>query len=216
MFLEMGNDEQNACLELLPQIALAETKSETQHLLDKFKGRTSRPLVEIAHALGVLNFFIDGMADRETAGDTTSAWSKDLAEKGILRNQAEEQRFVSMMDRIREEVFPEFDKKRRRRGYATGVLPSLTDLGITVELRAVQKEKYRWGTPEEDYKPKIVDLVGVASIHIGVDAGPQNHFYFQMSEHEIDAVIASFVAARRDLAALRDSVSFKGNDLEKC
>jgi len=96
-----------------------------------------------------------------------------------------------------------------RRRSATGVLPSLDELGVTVELRAVQQKKYEWGTPLADYKPCIGDLVGVASIHIGVDSGDRREFHFQVDERELQFLIDGLTAAKADLQALRNSVSFR-------
>jgi hypothetical protein len=44
----------------------------------------------------------------------------------------------------------------------------------------------------------------MASVHVGVDEGLPESFYFQMDEKDVDNFIASLVAANREMTALRE------------
>jgi len=88
-----------------------------------------------------------------------------------------------------------------------GVLPGLKTCGTTVEMRAVQKDLYRWGTSVQEYESEILDTAGVISVHIGLDEGTPRDFYFQMSENDLEDLISQLKAARKDLHALTQFIS---------
>jgi len=201
--------QRDACISSLPEFLVAMTQPETRSLLEKLQAATGRTPVVLERIVRVLEFFAKQMRDDETRGDTGRQWGEDLAEHGVLR-VAEVDPFADAIESLAQAVGPvEAELKRLR--YATGVLPSLQSLGVTVELRAVQDSRYRWGAPLSQYKPKIVDLTPVASIHIGTDVKERKDFYFQANARELQFMIDALMAAKLDLEALRDAVSLSSN-----
>jgi hypothetical protein len=84
------------------------------------------------------------------------------------------------------------------------VLPFFKSLGCTVEVRPIRKDVFRWGQSVETYAPEILGTVMVASIHIGVDEGAMEDFYFQASERDIDNIIDSLRVAKKEMTAMRE------------
>ena len=83
-------------------------------------------------------------------------------------------------------------------------MPTFTRLGVTVEVRPVRGERYHWGTPVEDYEPEMLGSIEIASINIGVDEGTPKDLYFQADENDLDDIISSLRAAKKEMAALRE------------
>lgn len=67
----------------------------------------------------------------------------------------------------------------------------------------MQRDRYNWGREIESYAPKVVDTVGVVSVHIGLDGGPSEDVFFQLSLEALDLLERQFAAARKDLLALQ-------------
>ena len=76
-------------------------------------------------------------------------------------------------------------------------------------MRAVREDIYRWGTPLDAYTPAVMDVTPIASIHIGVDEGTPENFYFQVDEDDIDYLVSVLLAAKKDIAALRAYLRLK-------
>ena len=112
--------------------------------------------------------------------------------------------FIGMVNRLRNDVLPAVERIVRRRRYSEGILPGLKSCGTTVEIRAVQKDRYRWETHVKEYLPEILDVAGVVSVHIGLDKGMPRDFYFQGTEADLDLLISQFQAAKKDLRALQE------------
>ena len=148
------------------------------------------------------------MLRESTRDDTTQAWADDLIQLDLL-SRPESVSFVEFVERIRRDVLPSAGPELRQREYATGVLPSLRSCGVTTELRGIIEDKFHWGNPVDEYRPNILGLVPVASIHIGVDSGPQEDFFFQASKSDLQLLIGSLVAARIELESLENRVQLR-------
>ncbi|MBN2559965.1 MAG: hypothetical protein JXQ75_03435 [Phycisphaerae bacterium] len=204
--LDLVPGQMVACIDALADLRLARIEPEKDRLLDSLERETRLPQTELAQVIAVTRFFLDRMLRDEYKHDTSEQWADDLV---TLRQIEESTRplFVSMVDRIRSDVLPKVESAIRRRAYGEGVLPGLKTCGTTVEMRAVQKGRYRWGTAIKEYEPRILDVAGVVSVHIGLNEGTPRDFYFQMSEDDLQLLIRELEAARKDLWALSEFVS---------
>jgi len=209
VFLGLSDEQRVACVQALAELVLAQTKALTDAVLERLAKQTSCSALALGQVLHLFQFFLRQMRDDDTRSDTPKLWSEDLVSLG-LATPPEAAIIEQWLTRVRDEVLPEVEPVLRQRLYAAGVFPSLTQFGATVELRAVQEKKYRWGLPVSEYVPRVLDIVGVVSVHVGVDQG--NDFWFQVGEHELDLIIDSLVAAKADLRALRESVKFARPD----
>ncbi len=206
-FLGMSGPQRDACVAALGELAISYTRDASRQLMEKVQRETGCSGVTVEGVLHMLRYFLSRMVDLKTRDDEPQAWGEDLVSYSYLKPD-ETPIFIDHMDRIRREIVPNVTAHLRQREYSAGVLPSLREIGITVELRAVREDIYHWTTPVDQYQPRIIDVVPVASIHIGVDTGYPEDFFFQVDENELQLLIDDFAAAKKDIMELRASVSF--------
>ena len=204
--LNLSSEQMEACINALADFRLVRLESELDRLIDSLEEKTRLPQTEVEKVLAVMRFFLNRMLRDEYKNDTPEQWAEDL----LTLDQIEKHTspfFLSMVIRIRDEVVPKVELVVRRRAYGEGVLPGLKTCGTTVEMRAVQKDRYRWGNSVGEYAPEVVDVTGVVSVHIGLDEGRPRDFYFQMTEDDLADLISQLQAAGQDLLALNEFIS---------
>lgn len=198
----LKEQDREACLEALPSIRLGTTRSERKRQSDSLAAALGITHHKVEHTLVVMLFFVDALLSRDVPDSDPPLWVDDLEELGCV-DRAARPVLETVLARIRSVVVPQIQAEVRRRRAAGGVLPCLTGCGVTIEIRAVREDFYRWGTPIEDYEPHILDTVPVASIHIGMDEGMPSDFYFQADEDDLDQLINMLHAAKKDMRALQ-------------
>ncbi len=154
------------------------------------------------HVLNVANFFADALLNDALPANDHHFWADDAQELASLDNQdrAAFNAFVNRLTAMREGL-----KGLRQQQLARGgVLPVFQSMGCTVEIRPVKAAPFRWDQQVEDYEPKILGTVTVASVYIGVDQGPTKDFHFQADVRDIDNIIASLIAAKKEMVAFGD------------
>ncbi len=206
LLLDLDESTRDDCAARLGEVRQATTTLEKDRLIDSLTAGDSSRHVLVENSLSVLSFLVDAFLSDKIPRDDHRNWSADLARIGWLDTQSQPA-FDSLLDKLANTYLPELQAQDRRRRAEGGVLPVFKSLGITVEARAVRKDRYKWGMPlegEEGYRPEILGTAMIASVHIGVDAGPSKDFYCQMNESDIDNLIASLVAAKKEMAALRE------------
>jgi hypothetical protein len=205
LLLGLDEDKRNQCLASLREVRQAETALEKDRLIDSIASRDPSQRALVKHSLSVLSFLADALVSDDIPEGDHRSWADDLTKLGWLDERSRPV-FESLLHELTSTYLGELriqDQQRRAQG---GVLPVFQSLGITVEARAVRKGRYRWGTPiggEDGYRPEIIGTAMIASVHIGVDEGSPEDFCFQMNELSIDNFIASLVAAKKEMAALR-------------
>ena len=206
MAMTLTDAQAATCISAFAKVRLARTQMETRQHLQALEKETHLPLKQIDQALSVVQFFFRNMMRDDYKADTTEEWAEDLGQLDLL-NDDEKPRFITLIEGLRSQVLPAIENDIRRRTYGEGVLPTLKSCGTTVEMRAVQKDRYHWGESLETYVPQIMDITGVVSIHIGLDEGTPEDFYFQASVDDLDLLIQQFTAAKKDLHALDRFIS---------
>lgn len=202
--LALSDEDRNACLDVLPKIRLAQTDTETRRVVDGLARKRSVERSKLEHAIGVMSFLLDALLSDDVPDSDPPLWADDLEhELGWLDEKNTRPIFEQMLERLQTGAAAKLEPEIRRRRAAGGVLPTLKSFGITVEVRAVRKGIFRWGSPIEAYQPQVIDTTMVASINIGVTEGTPDEFYFQADESDIDYLISSLKAAKKDMKALR-------------
>lgn len=200
--LELSPGEREACLEALPRLRAAETKSQRTQLTEQLSDNLKLPYSNVEHAVSVLDFLLSAFLKRDIPDSDSLAWAEDLTELGFL-NDTTRSAFESVVDSIKSELVARVQPAERRRRAAAGVGPTFAGCGVTVEVRSVRKDFYRRGTPVDEFDPQVLDTVTVASISMSVDEGPFKEIYFQASEDDLDYLISMFTAAKKEMGALR-------------
>lgn len=213
--LALSDVDRSACLDVLPKIRLAQTATETKRVVDRLAGNRSVERSRLEHSIGAMSFLLDALLSDDLPDSDPPLWADDLEhELGWLDGNTRPI-FEHMLERLQTDTAAKLKPEILRRRAAGGVLPTLKSFGVTVEVRAVRKDVFRWGTPIEAYQPRILDTTMVASIHIGVDEGTPDDFYFQTDENDIDYLIGSLKAAKKDMKALRAYLNLDGTGKEQ-
>lgn len=200
--IHLSEEDRLACFNLLPKIRLTRTKKQTKELVDNLAKMCSASQHKIEHALSVANFLMDALLNENVHAKDSELWIDDVLELGWIES-TERSVFAQSIEYLYQKLLPDLeyqDKESQARG---GVLPVFKSIGMTVEVRSVSQDRYRWGTKVKDYKPAVLGTTMIASVHIGLDEGLVKQVYFQVDEIDLDNIIASFQATKKDMQALR-------------
>jgi len=198
--------------ELLGMVAELEAEAITgRQWVEKLEALASKhriPVVDVTSAMQVLRFLTGQLTNENYKDDSTEDLADDFTwaarEYGVPLESEHKDLFRDTLKELRLRVIPKYEKIKRRRSAANGVLPSISSFGTTVEVRAVVENRFHIGMKAAQYEPKIVDFVPVASVSLGVDSGPIERFCFQLSEEELDALIEELRSAQVCLQKLKE------------
>ena len=200
--LSLDKEMLSKCIEALPKLLRPRTEFQTRQMIDGIvdSREVDRQLIE--HSLAVLKFFIDALLSDDVPKDDHQGWAGDLVDLGVIAG-TNRSVFQAVIDALANKRM-ELRTQDRQESATSGVIPRFKRAGITVEARAIINERYHWGTPIDEYRPDVIGITYVASAHIGVDEGFPEDFYFQLDETDIEDLIASLTAARKEILALRE------------
>lgn len=167
----------------------------------------------IRHVFDFTSYFLRQLDDEQTEKDAPEDWADDLESAGILDADSKP-RFVDFSKRLKEELAPELHRLARERVTEQGVLPFLSSVGTTVELRAVLEEHFRWGRLIAEYTPVIEGVVPVISVQLGLDSGPYKSITFQASVPVIQRLMDSMTAAVMTAESLEAAVSVQAQNAQ--
>ncbi len=121
--------------------------------------------------------------------------------------------FKEVIEYLRsDEILQKYTKINDKKLATSGVLPSITSFGTTVELRAVVGNPFRIGmVADENYDPDIKDIAPVVSILLRADSGVVDEFSFQVSEAELEALIQELHSAQISIRKLQELVTFQNS-----
>lgn len=200
--LDLDEADRNACLDFFPRVHLARTDRETQKVVDDLAAARQVERHKLEHGLSIMGFFVKALLSEALPDNDPGLWADDLQELGWV-DDSSRAAFEAMLESVRSRLLPQMRPLVDEKRAAAAVLPSFESLGITVEVRAIRKDVYRWGTRIEEYRPEVLGTTSIACVHIGMDVGMPKDIYFQADEKDLDNIIASFVATKKDMAALR-------------
>ncbi|MCY3022161.1 MAG: hypothetical protein NTW87_24380 [Planctomycetota bacterium] len=194
-------DARKLCLDALPSVRAALTERERDKIVEELVKASNAAPQAVRHSLAIQNYLADILLNDKVPADDYKKWADDLLELQWLKQEHRavfESTISALVSTHLPKLRSEYDKRRTR----SGVMPTFSSFGITVEVRPIRKDRYRWGTNVDDYRPEILGTTMIASIHIGVDEGSPEDFYFQADEQDIDNMISSLIAAKKDMSAL--------------
>lgn len=205
--LDLSAEQRDACIEALPSLRLAQMSNERDKITGQLADKTGLTHVVLGHALNVMQFFLNKLIqvlDEDLLqGDDSEKWAQDLIVRKCM-SESERSTFIEMVNSLSEKVVPKVRGEVRRREFVNGVLPCFRSFGTTVEMRAVLKETYDWLQPYEDYSPEVLDVTPVVSMHIGLNRGTPSDVFFQVEERDLDLLINSLEATKKELFVLRE------------
>ncbi len=140
--------------------------------------------------------------------DTPEAITDDLQELQLVQ-QEERVKFLELLRLLKDEITPKQQEQEIKRASESGVLPMLRGVGTTVELKGVRTENFHWGDSIDTYTPNFSGVVPIVSAAIVLDSGTPDRFTFQMTSRNLEDVLDSLQAARRDLVKLEEAIQLR-------
>ncbi len=190
------------CLRTLPHLRAPQTPTQEREVIDKLASSTSIERAKLVNALSVLDFFVDALLAYRIPEDDWTHWADDLMALSALGANTKPV-FESLLSEIRTDL-PALRQQDLERTAKGGVFPTFKSFGYTVEIRPIRRDFFRWGRPAEEYDPEILGSVMLVSFAIGVNEGLVEDFYFQATEEDIDNMIATLMAAKKEMACFRN------------
>jgi hypothetical protein len=191
----------DACVAAWRDFMSPRTQFQTRQLISNVASAHRGDIPSVQRALGVLHFLLRALLSDDVPEQDHQKWAADFDSlPGVTPEQGAA--FRTTLDQLLA-LLPEVQQLDREERTADGVTPRFRSLGITVEARAVRLSRYRWGMPVGEYEPNIIGAKYVASVHVGIDEGFPEDFYFHVDENDIDRILDSFLAAKKEIAALR-------------
>lgn len=199
--LDLSEEHRQRCLSAIAEVRAARMKVQANLIVENLAKETGLPSTTLEHSLSIMGFWIDALINESIPEGDQCLWKDDLLEAGWL-DPAKLSVFVALLEQL-ESLSPELHFQSVRQRTSGGVLPRFQALGCTVEVRPIRKTRFRCGESVDSFAPEFLGTVLVASMHVGVDVGPVEDFYFQADEADIDTMIDSLRATKKEMAALR-------------
>lgn len=186
--LSLDEGTVDGCVDILVKLAAAESAASTREIAAKFFA--SRPQPGLMQAIRCLEFLSRIVRDEqpgEVALDILTL-VKDIGDS--------ETKLVRILDRLKQSLVRELPKRLA----FTGVGPTFESIQSTVDLRAVQAERFQFGQDLKDYRPKVDDVVGIISVRISRDM--DRDVFFQATRQQVVEIVMHLQSAIEDLDAL--------------
>ncbi len=204
--VSISSEQRRLCLEGYPDVRLAQTSDEEGKATKRITDKSELTQIDTNAVLSIFNYFLRMMEaitdDEDFAEDSPEKWALDLITLGLL-TEGEKPSFVETLIQLQSEVIPKVLPIIQQYRSTVGVFPVFKQLETTVELRAVQKQEYSSGQNPDDYIPQILDLVPIASIHLGMHKGHPSDVYFQVDEDDVGRLRDAFHALKKEMDALK-------------
>jgi len=207
--METNETQRNLILQAFPELYREESVSKREPLINDLVQKTGLNRLDIGSAHAIIEFMVKQL-DNETvnvAADSPESWVEDLLSLGILEPDLAPA-FTDFMRSIKQRAEKDLLSIRKERVYGAGILPSLTGVGTTVELRGIFDKEYHLGTPITEYTPQMRSVVPVISISISVNRGHPTDFMFQATQNDVDALISALEAAKKEVTTLCKSCGY--------
>ena len=200
--LSLDEKARAECVAALPKVMAPTTDFQARQVLAAvaLSSQVDHQMVE--HALAVLKFLVKALLSEDVPEDDHEDWAEDLGSLAGIED-AGRSSIQAIVNELIQKHSDWLSRDRTERAIG-GLLPRFSSMGVTVEARAIKEGRYHWGTPVEEYTPQIIGLAYIASVHIGVDEGTPEDFYFQLDERSIDNMVATLLSAKKEIAALQE------------
>lgn len=195
-FVALSLESQKAVSAALPRSLGAGGAAAQQRVVDSVAAALAVSSYEADLLLRPLRFLVavlvgDPNANRPRYEDL----ERELQQRGLA-----EQNTRTLIDLIRT-VYDEAASALRHATSARGVLPTLVFASTTAEVRAVLIKESVVTRPEQ-YEPRVLGVVPIASVHLRLDGGPLNDLFFQVDSDRLAELIDTLLLTKKDLQSL--------------
>jgi hypothetical protein len=204
--MEASAQQREAVLESLPFLLKATTDKEMEVITNDLVDKTGLNRISIKRISAFLAFFVTQLNDDKIniKADTVDLWSSDLLSLGILKNEQSSD-FCAFMQSTKKMIIDTILPQMKVDLYESGVLPRWKGIGTSVELRGVFDAEFHFGDVLSNFSPKLTSISPIISVVITLSGGDPERFSFQIKLSQLDLLIDSLEAARKQATILRKS-----------
>jgi len=200
---EFPEEGRKAILPYLTEIFKTETKAEREIALDKaikeIGGNTEKNL-------RIIELLLQIYSSWNPIQDTPSNFVKDLEDLHFIPIEKRDDVLAFLLEFF---SIVEADNSRRLKKIHAGmILPSFIGFHSIVEFRPIIKKPFGTSLNNriENYNPECIDFIPVFIVQIERDDVQPRTFEFQCEESDIDKMINTLQAVKKDLETSKNSL----------
>jgi hypothetical protein len=204
--METSPIQRDAILESLPLLVTAKTDKAIESITNDLIDKTGLNRINIKRITAFLAFFVSQLEDDKTnvKTDTADSWFLDLVSLQILKKE-QSTNFISFMESTKKTIIDIILPQLKVDVYESGVIPHWTGIGTSVELRGVFDTEFRLGDVLSNFSPKLTSLSPIMSVVLTVNRGDPDRFFFQITLQQMNLLINSLEAVRKQAIILQES-----------
>lgn len=199
---DFPDNQRGAFLPYIADIYKTETPADRQIAVDKALKEIGGNAEE---NLKIINLLLNIYSAWNPMQDTPSNFVKDLEDLHLLPVEKRDETLAFLLEFF--SIIEADNTRRLKKIFAGSVLPSFIGIETIVDFRSIIKQPYDSiiGRNIEYYNPECVDFIPVILIKLERDASPKT-FEFQCEEDEVDALIESLQAVKKDLEVSKNTL----------
>lgn len=224
-FDALKNEEFMRDLELLMELPQGKIKIVAEKLLDYISNKDTdfktvkNDLAKICEtdeehfksASGILYHIVKSFMENTEDEENPENIRDDLLEIcmksnriNIVKEKKQEDELLDVIRFLKTDVAPKHKIEQRRKETITGLLPFLSSIGSTVEIRAVDEKGFKLSvdTDPEKYVPAFADFVTIGTILIRMNKGNPDYITFQTDMKALKLLITGLNATLKEMERL--------------
>jgi multidrug efflux pump subunit AcrA (membrane-fusion protein) len=185
----------------LPALQLASTPYRRREILARLSGKIGLSPAETGDVARPLLHLMRQLNDPDRPADDWSHWAGDLQQVSAI-GESQRQTFESLIRSLKssaEEVQP----VAKRRSFVQRLAPTLGGVDAVAGVVGVTRGEYALGMRVEDYAPVVDDVVPMVALKLKLDDAPLEQLTIHLEETDLDLLVDSLAAAKKDVQALR-------------
>lgn len=200
---DVPDNQRKAIFPYIAEIYKTETPADREIALDK-------AIKEVAgnaeDNLRIINLLLFIYSSWNPLQDTPSNFVKDLDDLHLLPIEKREDAMAFLLEFF--SIIEADNTRRLKKMFAGSVLPSFIGVDTIVDFRSIIKQPYGSTLDDriENYNPECLDFIPIVLIQIERDTLSPKTFEFQCEEDDLDMLINSLQAAKKDLEASKNAL----------
>ncbi len=200
---EVPDHQRKAILPHIAEIYKAETSADREIVLDRVMKEVGG---NVEDNLRIINLLLFIYSSWNPVQDTPSNFVKDLDDLHLLPVKERDEAMAFLLEFF--SIIEADNTRRLKKMFAGSVLPSFIGVETSVDFRSVIKQPYGSTLDKriENYNPECLDFIPIVLIQIERDTLSPKIFEFQCEEEDLDMLIMSLQATKKDLEASKKAL----------
>ncbi len=171
------------------QVWLAPSKKETRVVIEDVAKEVKLPSSTLNTAFSMSQYFLrQFLGPEKAAEDTPQAIVEDLKELNLISSE-EEDKLLPLLVQLEKLVVNNLDLENLKKQTWQSSSPCVNAIDAAINYRPVFSESFEVDSNLEDFEPKCLGIVSVATITLGFDGGPVEQICFQADKRSLKILI---------------------------